>query len=186
MHRPDSRNLFLLAIGVAAGLALGPYGLAWVAPSFYQRHFVGAAEAQTKLEAFDGQIRERRARLASTGATEAALEQLDRQEQNDPRRALLEARLQLARREHADRFIGWSTTIIAAVVVMMVIEVLATRAGVQRNLATARYALLAVWTAIALAVPSLMHGLQVVFGLLLIVVVLLAALVPLGGGRVEE
>ena len=179
MYQPDYRSVFLLCIGIAMGLAVGPGGLGWLAPSFYQRYFVGAVQAQAELETYDEQIRERRVRLASTGVTEVALEQFDREEQNDPRRALLEARVQIAHRDHADRFVGWTTTIVIVIAVMMVGEALTKRVGIQRKLATARYALLSVWLAIVLAMPSLLNGVQVVFGVLLIAIALLAALVPL-------
>lgn len=184
MYQPDYRSLFLLVIGLATGLVLGPCCLGWFAPSFYQRHFVGAVEIQAELETYDEQIRERRARLVGTGATDVALEQFEREEQNAPRRALLEARVQLARREHADRFVGWAATIVIAMAVMMAGEAVTQRVGMQKNLATARYALLAVWLTIVLAVPSLLHGVQIVFGVLLVAVALLAALVPLKAGRV--
>jgi len=186
MYPPDYRSVFLLCIGIVMGLAVGPGGLGGLAPSFYQRYFVGAAQAQAELETYDELIRERRARLVSTGVTEVALERFDHEEQNNPRRALLDARVQIARRDHADRFVGWTTTIVIIIAVMMAGEALAKGVGIQRKLATARYALLAVWLAIVLTVPSLLHGVQVVFGGLLIAVALLAAWVPLRARRAKE
>ena len=178
---PSPRDVYVLTVGLLAGLVLGPGVLGWVHAGSYDRLFVGVGSAlHEQLRESATTYAVSRDRLAATGVTGEALDELEQQHlaEVQPIAAEIagryEARLALLRSI-------MSATVIA-VLAVMVIEAVVTPSR-QAGLATARYALLAVWVAVALAQPRLVADLPVVLTAGLIVVALAAGLMPLGRGR---
>ena len=194
---PDLGGLYLLIAGIVLGVLLGPAVLGRLAPAVYEDAFVGGAELAQQIgeqiAATEAQIRT----LDGTGVTPTAItEQLGQQ---DIQLIQLRAQLQQAQRDHLTTLAGWTTSLMLAVIAVMMIESLISPvppdtsntqtqgrlvvSPAMGRLVAARYALCAVWIAIMLAQPKLLSQLPIVFAGLLIVVSVAAALVPLGPSR---
>lgn len=162
---PNHRDLYLLIAGVVVGILVGPAILGRVASDTYQRLFVGQApDLQAQVELIE--------RLRATGVTETAVnEQLDKLRRNTAD----------AQREHLARLQGLTTAVVLVLAALMMVEPLVQPEAVQARagLATARYALIAVWLALILARPALLRHISLSFVVLLLIIALLAALLPL-------
>lgn len=184
----DLGGLYLLIAGIGLGILLGPAVLGRLAPSAYEDAFIGGGEytqlVQEKLDAAEEQIRT----LDGSGVTPADIaEQLGQQ---DLQMIELRAQQQQAQRDHLGTLTGWTTSLMLAVIAVMMLESLlspdakptgtVTVSPSIGRLVTARYALCALWITIMLAQPKLLSQLPIAFAGLLIVVSLAAALVPLG------
>lgn len=153
------------------------------APEWHNRLFVGDQSAREQLATFDKQFHQKRHRVAESGATETALNEFDRQ--HEPKRQLLELKVQLARANHARRLFSQAFAGILAVAVVLVVERSVKRTHYYKRLKTARHALMAVWMTVMIAGP-LTQELPVVFTALLILIVLAAPLIPAGSPRTHQ
>lgn len=180
--------LYLIVAGILLGVLLGPAVLGRLAPSVYQRAFVGGAEQAARLAEEQAKTQQQLEALEATGVTEAAIpEQLLARDQQ---LAVLKAELEQARRLRLAELVGGLSALTLAVIAVMLIESLISPDPAPDKptpvppalgrLITARYALAALWIALALAQPALLKQLPILFVALLVVVALAAALVPLG------
>lgn len=181
---PDHLDLYVLILGIAAGVLLGPSVLGHenVAPDVYQRWFHGAGgQADLALNDFDQRAADTLQKLTASGVTEAAVQE-EQARLHQERQGLINA-FTSERAGYMTRLDRRMTGLIAAIILFMVIESLidpnpARRtASIRNRLATARYALMAIWLAMVLARAQ---PVPVGFVLLLAVVGLVAALAPLG------
>jgi hypothetical protein len=184
---PDHRDLYLIVAGVVLGIILSQAVLNRFWPEAYRRVFVGPSpSSQQLIDEFlriNEEERQQRQNLAETGASAAATQEFDRGQHR--RTSEIWARVQQAKaaeQEHAARLGGWSLALILAVLAVMVIEtVLDPRALRPRaRLATARYALMALWIALLIAQPKVLFTIPFLLLGALVVVALAMALVPLG------
>lgn len=174
---PSPRDVHVLTVGLLAGLLLGPGVLGWLHPPTYDRLFMGVGpELHQQLREAATAYAVNRDRLRDTGVTSEALDDLERRHLSE----VEPIAAQIAQR-YEDRMLRlrsvMSSLVIAVLAVMVIEAVVAPRH--QSGLATARYALLAVWVALALAQPRLLADLAVGFTLGLIGMALLAGWVPL-------
>lgn len=173
----------LLLIGLCAGVLLGPAVLGKCCPKTYEHWFVGGWEAQNSLVELEEQIAQRRKRLAEIGATAAALEEIDSETQHQ--RAELIKKRDQAQQEHLRSWANRGNALVVTIAMVMLLEAIAgmTRAeggaAKARKLATARYALMAVWIALVVALPSVLLGVSWVFVALLLAFSTLIAVMPL-------
>jgi preprotein translocase subunit SecF len=185
---PDLGGLYLLVAGIVLGVLLGPAVLGRLAPSTYEDAFVGGRQFTQQIDEKAAAAEEQVRALDGTGATPVAItEQLNQQ---DFQLIELRAKKQQAQQDQLASLTGWTTSLMLAVIAMMMLESLLspdTRSTGSfeispslGRLVTARYALCALWIAIMLAQPKLLSQLPIVFAGLLIVVSLAVALVPLG------
>ena len=174
---PDHRELYLLIAGVVAGILLGPAVLGRLAPAAHDSLFPSVDQAQRQLAQLETSLASSRLQLRQTGATDAAIAELE--ERLLPRRNAPQAELELALRSR-----GRSTALLVAIAVTMILEaVIGSRRRVsRRRLARARYALIAVWSALMLAQPETLTHVSMSFLTLLTLIVLIAAWAPGGKG----
>lgn len=188
---PDLRDLYLLVAGVLLGVVLSPLVLGQLAPGAYDALFRGGGEAWATVAEADREIDAQLRELEATGVTDVALAEhrARRIEETLPQR--LEA--MQARWQREMTIAGWMTALVLAAAATMAIEAvvspsprdgraLAVPATLGR-LATVRYALLAVWLALAIAQPTLLQRMPLAFLVGVLVVALAAGLVPLGRSR---
>lgn len=184
---PDLGGLYLLIAGIVLGVLLGPAVLGRLAPTVYEDTFVGGAEQRQLLEDNQSAVEEQAQTLEEIGVTDAAIpEHLMQIKQQ-------QIAWEVARQQHLTTLAGWTTSLMLAVIAVMMIESLMSPdlsdkgsggrlvvSPAMGRLITARYALCALWIAVMLAQPKLLSQLPIVFAGLLIVVAVGAALVPLG------
>ncbi len=174
---PGPRDLYILTLAVVAGLLLGPFMLGRLHQPTYNRLFVGVDPVkQIELEAATAEYVDKRQRLQATGVTPDALIELD-----DNHAATVEPLVAAMARDMQKHTYGlWQLlgALVVAVLAIMVIEAVVS-AHRRAGLVTARYAILSVWVTIALAQPTMLAELPLLFTLLLIGVAVAAALVPL-------
>lgn len=193
---PDHRDLYMLAAGVALGLLLSSAILGQFAPDAYDAIFIGGSEQAAQLEQLLGEQEHALRLLRETGVTAAAADELALEHERQA--APLRAQLQLVRAEHANWLAARMNALIIALAVVLVVEVLVgpqrgtagrdvsvVRPAVHR-LVSVRYALLALWIAIAIARPTSLRDVPLLFTAMVIVVALAAGLVPLGKQRVAS
>jgi hypothetical protein len=179
---PDHRDLYLIVIGILAGILLGPYVLGRVKPEVYRRAFVGGVEEARLVRERDRQI-EAIEKRGMAGASDVAL--LEKVGDLRKQQAPLIANYEKAIRERSDRLARLTTALVLAIVALMVIETLVdpARPDLRARLATARYAVVAAWLALLFARPELLKSLPMLFLGGVIVVAIAAALVPLRARR---
>ncbi len=172
------RDLYLLIVGLLVGLILGPI-LSRLRPDLHTDAFVGGRQQAQLLVALDQRHQEQAQRLAATGVTPAAIEEL-RQSVERERLPLLALGEQEQRRK-LDNLSALALTLALAFAAVMIVEAVIdpARAVARANLATGRYALLAALLALLLVQPRLVAGVSPLFLLLLILLTLAACLVPL-------
>ena len=172
---PNHRDLYLIVIGVVAGIGLGPYVLGRVSSETYDRLFVVGATGLEELRQLDAQKLDQQSRFPQ-GATAVAITewlQNEAMRQQNRRRDLLT--------DHLARLRGMMAALVLAMVAIMALETFAASAApaaLASRLAATRYALVAVWIAIVLAQPRLLHVASGTFVLLLVVVAVVAAFLP--------
>lgn len=176
---PDHRDLYLIVIGIVAGILLGPYVLGSWKPGLYREVFIGGVEESKHVEEQDAVI-QRMLRGGMAGASDVAMEE-KLADLNKAKVPLL-AQYQNALRTRADRLANFGVALVLAALAIMVIETLIdpTRPDLRSRLSTARYAILAAWLAMLFARPGLLRTLPLAFLGGVIVVALAAALVPIG------
>ena len=188
---PDLGGLYLLVAGIVLGVLLSQAVLGRLAPGVYEDAFVGGAELSRLVDEQVAATEEQIRTLDDTGVTPAAItEQLGQQ---DIQLIQLRAQLQQAQQQHLTTLSGWTTSLMLAVIAVMMIESLMSPdikdtksngrlvvSPAMGRLITARYALCALWIAIVFAQPKLLSELPIMFAGLLVVVAVGAALVPLG------
>ncbi len=175
MHRPDPINGFLLLVGVAVGVVLGPCGWGrYVQQTVMDRSSQGQV-AQKALDVFDQQHALQRQRLADTGVTQAALVEFEQNHRS--RRQALELRAWAGRHQDLQRMVGQSVAMVAAVLFIMAMEIVVASPA-RGRLTTARYAIMAVWITVVLMGPA-WRQMPIVFLSLLIGIVCMAVWMPL-------
>jgi hypothetical protein len=178
---PDHRDLYLIIIGIVLGVLLGPAVLGRVSPQMYGKMFRGGMPEQRAVEQYEQDLETTRARIIESDATEGvALEEFNARPREDQIR--LVAELQKARQDFRQVLVGRNVAIVLAVLALMLVETLLdpSQLGLRSRLATARYALLAVWLALMLAAPTQFATVPVTFLVGLVVMALVAALLPMG------
>ena len=143
------------------------------------------------LGAFDEQTRTQKTNLAATGVTEIAVRELEQQREKE--RDLLKNRQEGERRDLEGRWakamLRWpalATSLLLAVVGLMILEALidpaaTTGLGARRGqLASARYALIALWIATLLAQPQVLRSVNIVFVGVLLAFALVLVFMPMG------
>ena len=173
---PNHRDLYLIIIGLVAGILLGPFVLGRVSPKLYDDVFLLGRPNADSLESVMATALERQKAMVESGASPVAaaelLEKVNADQQNR-RRALMRDRLSWLRSR--------MTALVLAMILLMALETLTAPSSlvVHRQLISARYALIAIWLAIALAQPRLVSDVPGLFVALLVVVSLIVALIPL-------
>jgi len=203
---PDHRDLYVLCIGVLAGILCGPGVQNHIAPARYERFFVGAADEHRQfvnahedmlklealippqLQALDAQIDA----LRHSGVSEAAVqEQTDRAKslRQDLHNALLREAINQsayakALADYAAYFAGLLNALVLVCLAVMVLETLIDPAApppflrLRGSLASIRYACMAAWVGLVIAQPQPLHAVPLLLVLLLLLVGLVIALVP--------
>lgn len=173
---PNHRDLYLIIAGIVVGLLLGPGVLGKLAPTAYDRLFVGAAAIEKEQREIEAQLTRQIEGIVAAGASEAAVQ--EKLKEADRRQAVLRQELENARQQR----VGWSAGTVLAILIVMIIETLIDprNLSLRARLATARYGLIALWLALLLAQPSMGRSLPLLFAGLLAAIALLAALLPLG------
>lgn len=189
MKRPtaDYRDLYLIVIGLALGVMLGPGVLGRVAPAWYDRLFVGDASLQTAQEAvetFNKKSEETaslRSRLRDSGVTPDAIREFENR--NQPVLDALRQGVDRAfkdREQRQERLRGAVTGLVLAVAGLMVLEVLAGETERARRIAWGRYAVMGLWVMVVAAQPLLLRSVSVGLAAGVVVMVMLVASVPMG------
>lgn len=188
---PDPRDIYLLVAGVVLGVLLSPAVLGNLGPDSYNRLFVGGQQVQAQIAELTREHQRTIAELEAVGVTDVAIDEQQRQFEHEL--GALQAVLREAHRDHLHWLAGRGSALILVLGLVMVLEVLASphpapgkRVAVPRALSrliAIRYALLALWIALAIAQPAVLGELPIVFIVLLIAIALLAAFVPLGPKR---
>lgn len=184
-HPPGLRHLYMLLAGVVLGVLLGPAVMGRFAPNVYGVLFIGGRDESQALAAFDAETRSLEQQLALTGVSVEAGEQLldERLVESEPLRAVLDT----ARATHALRLLQAMIAIVVAMLAVMVIEpLIAPGSAARQRLATARYALAAMFAVLALARPQWVLQLPWLFLALLLAVAFVAVFVPLGRRRARS
>ncbi len=146
----------------------------------------GGSELVSELRTFDEQTRLQQQAFLANGLGEGAIQQYLKRREIEFQ--WMQLRLE---RERDRRAAGISMAVILALIIAMVLESLyspkldqdATVAEISPvigRLVTVRYALMAMWIAVVLARPSLIHTASVTFGVLLIGFTFVFGLLPLG------
>lgn len=189
------RDLYLLVVGVLLGVLLSPAVLGRLSPQTHEYMFRGGGQVTARVQAKMTELNAELARLEASGVSDVAL----REHEDQARVEILPLQLRQAVEwvERDRTLTGWMTALIVATLIIMVIESLVTPRPVTADapravvpaavgrLITVRYAMLALWIALALARPTSLSSLPVVFTVLLVAVALAAAFVPLGPGKGE-
>lgn len=176
-------ELYLLVLGLTVGLLLGPWVFGRALPGVYERWVRGVPGLlQAQLEQATLHYEESRATLEAIDVTDVAIRELG--DAHVARTQPIVAEIADAVGARAQRVRGWLAAIVVAVAVAAAVEA-AVLGPLQRRLATARYALLAAWIALAMALPEAAAPLPWGFALLLAAVAIVAALVPLRRRRVQ-
>lgn len=172
-HGPDHRHLYLLILGIALGVVLGPAVLGRLSPAWYDTLFIGAAEITQELTNQQQRQDQLIEQMQATG-DEAALATLTAELSG--RASQRRAELQQQLRDRADRPLRWLLGLALAIAVVMVVEALLEPGHVLgRVLMTARYLLLSAMLALLLARSSLVQQISLpAAGIALGVVLLLA------------
>lgn len=170
---PAHYELYLLALGLIAGILMGPAVFGRLAPRAYQSLFPSVAHARQRLIQLDASLTETRQRLTDIGVTDTAFIEVELGLL--PQREALQAELIRTQRSS-----GRLITLLAALGVVMVVEVVIAshRRTQRRRLVRARYVLAAVVLALALAQPESLKLLSLPFLMLLTIVILIAAWAP--------
>ncbi len=177
---PDHRDLYLLIVGIVLGILLGPAVLGRVSNGLYQKLMVAGAAQQQALDQFDSDTVTKLKNLASTGVTPVAVDELARKRKAE--RKPLEQALQGAQFTQEAR----NAAVLLAILALMVFEAMLDPASIRGlarwrgQLATARYALMALWLALLLADPTALEHVNILFVVLLVALGLGVALAPLG------
>lgn len=146
---PDHREIYILAIGVLAGILLGPQVFGRLAPDAYQQWFRSVEQVQDELATYRRELTE--------SATDLSLEEF--RERHEDRLTQLRDQLQQAYRVRARL-----TYVVLMLVGVCVAEVIvAGRNDVARRLARLRYILLAIGAAIVLSQPYILMSTPLVF-----------------------
>ncbi len=176
---PDHRDLYLIVIGILAGILIGPYVLGALKPELYRRVFVGGVDESKRLEEQEAAV-QRMLQTGMAGASDVAME--EKLADLNKTKAPLLAQYQEALRQRESRLANIGVSLVLAVVALMVIETLIDpmRPDFRSRLSTARYAVLAAWLALLFARPELLKSLPLLFLGGVIVVALAAAFVPMG------
>lgn len=185
---PDHRDLYLLVAGVLLGVLLSPAVLGQLSPRTYDAWFVGGGEEAAMVAAEERAIGADLDRLRAIGVTPVAIqEELSRRLNT---LAPLKMTVEQAQAERAAALQGWMTGAVLCVLIVMAIEAVtapnveegqpASVSPTTGRLKSVRYALLAVWVALAVARPAALADLPWLFIALLLLVALAAGLVPLG------
>ncbi len=182
----DYRDLYLIVAGIVLGILLGPGVLGRIRPGLYGRLFVGPSTdlVVAKFSRHLAETNQARQNLIASGATTApALEEFDQRQQREVAGFQKQFdEIAAAQQAHAARLGGWALALVLATMAVMVIESVVDEqaARARGRLATARYALMALWVALLIAQPALLKIVPPVLLIGLIVVAVAAALVPLG------
>ncbi len=185
-HRaPCHRDIYVLLVGVLVGVLLGPGVLGQVWPWAYDQLFIGSGPARSELAAYEKTNQDVLTRLEQSGATAEAV--TEKRLLMESQRLPMEAQMLVSQKQHRDWLRGRSAALVAAVLVLMVIEAMLgsmqgpTWQRLRHRLTTARYAIMAVWVAVLLAEPSgLGDASLVTFIALLVLVSLVFAYLPMG------
>ncbi len=158
---PHHLDLYLLLGGLIAGLLLGPMVLGRVSPATYRTWFAaGAAE-------HDQVLHQRLQRLIQTGVSDVAASEMFEREQQ----------------QQVEQHLNWLRSrwlaMVLTVLVVMVVETVLPPGPACNRLSMARYVLMAVWLAVAVAQPRLIADVPLLFVCVLAVVAILAAAAPL-------
>jgi hypothetical protein len=174
---PDYRFLYVIVLGILAGIAIGPL-LHVVNPDLYDRLFVGAGEIDRLIQKNNAEMNEKRAILKASGASDAALDEFNRQ--NEPGEMLLKAKAGDAQLKHYLAMLGRTTALTIAVIFLMVIETLVDPQNdrVRGRLTFARYVLVAGWLALVIAQARMLESFPLFFFATLVGVCILFALFP--------
>jgi len=183
---PGWLDLALLIVGIVAGVLLGPIVLGKAAPDNYQAWFVGGADEQVIIDNYLEEREAEKQRLLKTGS-DSVLDVFEPETEAQLR--IYEGKRALAQLEHESVYRSRMTAILLAVVGLMLLEVFMVTGASNMvdavrfsgKVATARYALVAVWLAMLLAVPSQLRELPIVFTILILVVAAAVAFAPLRG-----
>ncbi len=186
----------MIVAGVLLGLILSPAVLGNLAPSTYNRLFVGGENVRQQIMSYQQtqqqDIQKKIKDIQSSDASKAAIAELrQRLLAGSGDAAKLKFQLATARAEHFAMLIGRMNALVMALLAIMVLEVVVSpeaKAGravivprAVNRLITIRYALLALWIALGIARPALLARTPFIFVVLLIGVALLVAFIPLGG-----
>lgn len=175
---PTPAHLYVLVAGIFLGIALSPAILGRLSPATYDGLFLGGGEAAAELRREEAALQAHAELLQGAGATGVAAEELMLRETE--RLAPLRVQVDLATREREATVRGWIFALVAALAGVMVAETLLSP-NTRRlpGLVTARYALLALLVALAIAKPALFGQIPLILAGGLFVVALAAAWVPL-------
>jgi len=200
LEAPDHRDMYLLILGLIVGLALSP----WILGRFldeptFNRWYYGGGESLRAYERFIRTHEVERSqkhqdlldRLAATGATKEAVDELQAQFVAEGQAYLkpYEDAVLIERAIHEAWYRGLITAMMLTAAVLMLLEPLFETSGpmapLRRRLIFARYAVLATWIALTLAKPHVLLGTPWLFVLLVIAIVVMAAALPqmLGANR---
>lgn len=182
---PDGSHIYLLVAGILLGVLLGPGVLGRIAPRTYERVFIGGDQARQALALAEAEFNAAARRLTEVGVTPTALAELE--QQTRPRLAVMQAQVEQAQAEHGQRLAGLLTSLIVALGAMMVLEALPGPGSAARPaMLIGRYALLGVWTAGALARPTLWRSISPTVVVIAVLAVLALTLLPPGKSRQKE
>jgi len=146
----------------------------------------GGSEQAAQLKAFDQETRVQQQAFINSGLGESVVEQYLERRQFEYK--LKQLTLEQMRDRRAESI---STAIIFALIIALVLEslygpkidgraVVAEVSPVIGRLVTVRYALMAMWIAVILARPAVLHTVSITFGCLLIAFTFIFGLLPLG------
>ena len=184
MARPTWLDLVLLIVGLVAGVLLGPAVLGKVAPEMHLAWFQGGVAEQKVVDDYLAERASLRQKVPGVEG-DSVLDVFDRETAAQQR--MYESELFIAQAKFANVYRSRMTAIILAVAGLMLLEVfMVTGASnmvdavrFSSKVATARYALVAVWLAMLLAVPAQLRELPMVFTILVLIVAAAVALAPL-------
>ena len=188
LNVPNHLDLYVLIVGILAGVLLGPGVLGQIWPGGYDRLWVGSGPGRQELVTYDRNQRELLTRLEQSGVTAEAV--IEKRAAIETGRIPLEAKVLVAQKNHRAWLQGRAAALVLAVLVIMVIEaMLSTMSAtiwqkMRHRLVTLRYALMAVWITLLLAEPAaITEGSMITFVALLVSFSLLIAYVPLPGWK---
>ena len=168
--RPMLNGVYLLLLGITAGIMLGPWGLGWLAPQCYDAWFSDPVKLNVQLQ----DIENTRRKLAMTGVTEIALVEYDIQRQAEV--DTLNEQLALT-----TQWTHWmNALLLASIMVLTVMNLVSRGRRLFCRLHFGAHLLLSAWLALLLAQPHMIGsiprwGLAAALGLCVVV-----CLIPLG------